>query len=356
MFRYIIITGLLFTYTNCRQTAAAQNDLSLLIFTDSIIAYNGKPGDKVTFSKFPAEKTELLALLDKNKAAYGDKLVVLLKVSNSAAMDKVNHVKEWLREAKHNNFSISESDPYDATTFGVRGALWDLSGLALSKIADSEPVATIPFSDDTHTLIIMRDSVYAYRGTDMPGFKRFGIKDNVFHQYIFSLVATTDSSKLVFFLKRTGSCSYKDIVDILDEMTISQAKAYVLVRLTPEEETFFHQVSKDDESSALKPVDVSTSSLNTKPYLLLDIKSNGRLSYQYVKTGDTVTSGIPIKPFTTKNVIALLTKVEKQYMLDLPKTRVVIKGDYNTGFKYFDTLIEGLKQKGIFKYELLTEN
>jgi len=39
-------------------------------------------------------------------------------------------------------------------------------------------------------------------------------------------------------IKPSKSAHYGDIVDILDEMTISDVKRYALVNITPHEETF----------------------------------------------------------------------------------------------------------------------
>jgi hypothetical protein len=346
MLRYISIIGILFVYTNCGQTAIAQNELSLLIFPDSILAYNGKPGDKVPFRKFPAEKTELLSLFEKNKRLYGGNLVVLLKASNGAALSNIEQISNWLKEANINNFSISDPDPYDAKIFGARGALWNLTGAAKS----------VPTGDDAYTLIIIRDSLYAYRSANMSDFKQFRISGGAFHKYLSSIVAATDPDKLIFLLKPTQASSYKDIVDILDEMTITHVNLYTIVKLTPEEESFFHQTSHGgDKPSPSEPVDISASVRDIKPYLLFDLKPKG-LFYQYVDTGNTVSNSIPVEPFTTANVVTTLNKIEKQYSVNLRKVRVAIKGDPDTGFKRFNLLMEGLKQKEIFKYDLLTEN
>ena len=46
---------------------------------------------------------------------------------------------------------------------------------------------------------------------------------------------STDTSDLVVVIKPNDECSYKNVIDILDEMSINVIKRYALVDISPEE-------------------------------------------------------------------------------------------------------------------------
>jgi biopolymer transport protein ExbD len=87
------------------------------------------------------------------------------------------------------------------------------------------------------TILLGKDNnVFYYEGILQPNGANFkssnfkNIRDEIIHKK-----QTTDTADLVVVLKPTDECTYKNVVDILDEMTINVIKRYALVDASPEE-------------------------------------------------------------------------------------------------------------------------
>jgi len=80
------------------------------------------------------------------------------------------------------------------------------------------------------------DQVYYYEGQLLPDASNFkstnfkGIRDIIINKK-----RTTPPDDLVVVLKPNDEASYKNTVDILDEMTINDIKRFALVDITPQE-------------------------------------------------------------------------------------------------------------------------
>jgi hypothetical protein len=78
-----------------------------------------------------------------------------------------------------------------------------------------------------------QDQVYYYEGLDPAALKASnfkGIRDE-----IIAKKKSTNPEDLVMIIKPTVDASYKNTVDILDEMTISEIKRYAMVDCSPQE-------------------------------------------------------------------------------------------------------------------------
>jgi biopolymer transport protein ExbD len=77
------------------------------------------------------------------------------------------------------------------------------------------------------------DQVYYYEGMDPTQLKATnfkGIRDEIIKKK-----QSTDPEDLVMIIKPTEDATYKNTVDILDEMTISEIKRYAMVDISPVE-------------------------------------------------------------------------------------------------------------------------
>ncbi|MFN5932577.1 MAG: hypothetical protein ACK42F_13425, partial [Sphingobacteriales bacterium] len=77
------------------------------------------------------------------------------------------------------------------------------------------------------------DQVYYYEGLDptkIQGTTFKGIRTEILRKK-----KTTAQDDLVMIIKPTVDATYKNTVDILDEMTISEIKRYAMVDISPQE-------------------------------------------------------------------------------------------------------------------------
>jgi biopolymer transport protein ExbD len=77
------------------------------------------------------------------------------------------------------------------------------------------------------------DQVYYYEGLDPTKLQAIGFKG--IRDAILNKKKTTNPEDLVVIIKPTQDATYKNTVDILDEMTIAEIKRYALVDISPDE-------------------------------------------------------------------------------------------------------------------------
>ncbi|NII29510.1 hypothetical protein HB364_30805 [Pseudoflavitalea sp. X16] len=101
---------------------------------------------------------------------------------------------------------------------------------------DSEkPVDSIAYTDSALTLILAPgDNILYYTGAfkDQPQVNKVDYKG--IREVLVNFKKKTDG-KMVVLIKPHASATYKNTVDILDEMTINEIKKYALVDLSDEE-------------------------------------------------------------------------------------------------------------------------
>src|SRR6201996_4165978 len=83
-----------------------------------------------------------------------------------------------------------------------------------------------------------QDMVYYYEGLDPSKIQVSTFKKNAIRDIILDKKRRTDPKDFMVIIKPTKDATYKNTVDILDEMTIDAVKRYALVDLTPDEYKF----------------------------------------------------------------------------------------------------------------------
>lgn len=85
-------------------------------------------------------------------------------------------------------------------------------------------------------LLAKNDKVYYYEGTlapDASNFKSSNFKE--IRNEILSKKRSTDPKDFVVVIKPDADCTYKNVVDMLDEMLINDVKRYATVEISPVE-------------------------------------------------------------------------------------------------------------------------
>jgi biopolymer transport protein ExbD len=98
------------------------------------------------------------------------------------------------------------------------------------------------------TILLGKDNnVFYYEGQLQPNASNFKatnfkeIRDVIIHKK-----QTTDTADLVVVLKPNDESTYKNVVDILDEMSINVIKRYALVDISPEEDYFLRKTEGEN--------------------------------------------------------------------------------------------------------------
>ena len=82
------------------------------------------------------------------------------------------------------------------------------------------------------------DMVYYYEGLDPSKLQSSTFKKNAIRDIILDKKRRTDPKDFMVIIKPTKDATYKNTVDILDEMKIDDVKRYALVDITPDEYKF----------------------------------------------------------------------------------------------------------------------
>ncbi|GAC1527836.1 MAG: biopolymer transporter ExbD [Sediminibacterium sp.] len=121
--------------------------------------------------------------------------------------------------------------------------------LFLPKDADKPEDQNKAKQSGVITILLGKDNhVFYYEGeldNSASNFKSSGFKD--IRNVLLDKKARTPEKDLVVILKPSSQCTYKNVVDILDEMTINVLTRYALVDISPVEEQL---VEKSEQNAA----------------------------------------------------------------------------------------------------------
>jgi biopolymer transport protein ExbD len=95
-------------------------------------------------------------------------------------------------------------------------------------------------------LLAKNDKVYYYEGTlapDASNFKSSNFKE--IRNEILSKKRSTDPKDFVVVIKPDADCTYKNVVDMLDEMLINDVKRYATVEISPVEYQLIQATEKN---------------------------------------------------------------------------------------------------------------
>jgi biopolymer transport protein ExbD len=105
--------------------------------------------------------------------------------------------------------------------------------LYLPKDTDEKDQNKVKESGVLTILLGKEDKVYYYEGTlanDAANFKTSNFKE--IRNELLSKKKSTDPKDFVVVIKPDKDCSYKNVVDALDEMTINDVKRYAMVEIS----------------------------------------------------------------------------------------------------------------------------
>lgn len=221
--------------------------------------------------------------------------------------------------------------------------------LFLPKESDNEGANLT--TSNTLTLILLRDSVISYTGILQQETKAKYTQ----YEEVSKIVAAHKKSKgntsFVIAIKPTPESGYKNTVDVLDEMTINKIKDYVLVDLTDAEKKRFYLSGQ--QQNVYTTVSTSTKIITPKNGLVLTIGNDRSISWKFIHSGDT-TQPITIQPSTTANIKKVVSEIKEKMEANGEKFELTIEGANDLKYEYFKTVIEALKELGIYKFNMIS--
>jgi biopolymer transport protein ExbD len=159
---------------------------------------------------------------------------------------------------------------------------------------------------------------------------------------------------LFVLIKPSGSATYKNTVDILDEMFINDIKRYALIDIAKEEEKVLGLkpfITEPENYVVETPKTVTTRqiSYDDKYILLVSLDSLGKIGYGFGKGMDQQLTHLP------DSDSARLGGIFKELIAGKPKFEVFVKGNQDAKYNSFKWVIDALKENNLFKFQMITE-
>jgi len=101
----------------------------------------------------------------------------------------------------------------------------------------------------TTTVILEKNNrIFYYRGTEKPDIYTTDYSADGFRKMALEMVAKGRSlnKDAVFIIKPTEESTYKNVVDVLDEMKITNAKVYAIQQLYPQDKDIIERYKKEN--------------------------------------------------------------------------------------------------------------
>lgn len=233
------------------------------------------------------------------------------------------------------------------------------SSHSVSEVVKMDPVqelTTVLSPDNTfNCVIITGDSIYCYNGNEIQSGAYYSVNGNNTFRKFLEDINERKGDSLAVLLKPTVTCTYRNTVDILDEMTINRIKRYVMVKVNEEEKAFLHITEYDANPPAQieikTPPSETSYKMPDKDAFLIEIRKGGVVWYK-VLSGDAADSAFhKINNPVTGN----LKKAIATYLARFPDTKkmFLIKGHNATIYKSFEEVLQALKENNILKYNLI---
>ncbi|MBO9563507.1 MAG: biopolymer transporter ExbD [Niastella sp.] len=232
--------------------------------------------------------------------------------------------------------------------------------LFLPKDSEASAYDSIAYTKNVVTLILAAENNIFYYTGELTDQSSVGKVDYKGVRNVLLDFKRKAGDSLVVIIKPHSSATYKNTVDILDEMTINEIKKYALIDLTAKEQIeILHEtnvtVGKEDyELTVTAPKSISTTSGIRRKSLIITIHANNALSWQ---TYDLIAETKPkeIVPATKENLKKVISEYRKSIGADSLKTGLIIRGSKDGQYPVFKTVIDAMKELEIFKFSFEEE-
>lgn len=341
---------LLLMATGCN----AQPRLTIILVADSLITYNGELSPSSKVSKLPTDEPTVKALLEENKRKYANRLFLSLKLADDGGGNAMRAAEaffmvERLATSMNINKQCGAPDDNEQKRFAV--AVFELRPaeqrlhLYLPRDADT----TIPMPVNPKyllTLVLDQDKCLYYTG-DLSSIEQVNKIDYEKLREVIIAFRKEMRDSSVIFIKPAEKAGYKNIVDVLDEMTINDIKKYAMLDLTKEEEEMLGMrgFMSINETEYIAP----GTELKRKPDMVFVLSRNGDISY----TSGDQTEKKRISPASADNIVKVIDKTACALNKNASDLAVDLVGDKDAKYPQFKELIDAFKKKDLLNFKLI---
>lgn len=341
------------------KTTVDAHKLTIISLPDSLLTYIGdlSAGTQATYI-LPTE-SEVKKLLTAHQQKHSTQMQVIVKAANTGAGDSYKVIENVqmlgrILFAQNISFKGALIDSLEQDRFKVE--------MLQMPAPPSEPLKLYLPKDEpqqqknldpkrTLTIIPADNKIYYYPGTLS---KRGDIKE-VPYDKLRSTIAAFKSKigdSIFICIKPAESAGYKNIVDVLDEMSIGNIKSYAMLDLTGEEEQMlglkgFMSIVTDEEVITKQVVTEAP-----EPYdLAFELTTDNKASYIDGSSNKKKNIASPTKD----NIKRIIDGVAAQLNKKPNELKVSITAHKNAKFEHYSQFVNAFKEKEIFNFQMTTK-
>ncbi|MFT3935206.1 MAG: biopolymer transporter ExbD [Chitinophagaceae bacterium] len=216
-----------------------QHNLSLIVLTDTIVAYAGNLDKETKIERIAMNEKDFKALIERIYGGDTSDEIFLKPEAMANVIGNTESIITWCKDLKIATPQIVPSSPEDNKYLGFAGmpeGFYDNFKKPESvhlNLPQEEQVKSIKPTDKTYTILLLKNDIaYVYLGEDPERKVAMAkISDSAIKN---CLIEGQKKYKNDFFviIKPLKDASYRNTVDILDEMISNDIKRYSMIEST----------------------------------------------------------------------------------------------------------------------------
>jgi biopolymer transport protein ExbD len=226
------------------KSSEKSTSLSFIVLTDTIIAYQGNIDKNTVVDRLPFNEKNVKTIIISRLRNDTSNQILIKPAAMGNAGGNAKELTDWCTEIGFRNNKWIPVDAVEEKYFGVTGMKWDPDAVIADmekpnqiQWPENESNGTVKANAKTYTILLLAgDKIYIYEG---PNFSN-GIISSDFNHLQAVRTAIMEGKKKYekefnIIIKSSNEATYKNVVNMLDEMTIGNIERYKLVSMSKEE-------------------------------------------------------------------------------------------------------------------------
>lgn len=333
---------------------AQQKEVSVILTRDSIKIYTGILRD-TTHSyaiSIEAGKPEFDSMLQAAGIQPTSARYILKPTAYTGFMIGSEKVLSWL-DLGLDQVVLDTLSPAEQQYFNLTNISLPDPDLFEPMTREGDTIGYASRIQPALTLLVTGDEILYYPGKEITAFRKTAIKgQNTLATVLAAYKKQIPADSFVVSIKPAQTAGYKNIVDVLDEITVNGITQYILDTINNTEKDYFHTATF---FKPLEPIEITTPAYVTSETLerfgfFVEIQKDNTTWYKIILPGtDTVFK--QVEEPVLKNLSQAISTFKQTHPTN---QSFFIQADHNSSFPQFERVIDALKENEIYKYSLIT--
>lgn len=253
MKKLIWLTFMVCMITACNSHSKNMDpQLTAIISSDSVTIFNGQLNNDTRVQKIVMDEKAVKTVLADFKNKINQPLSLALQLDpnggQAGIIGNLVNVAHWSEDTGIREFIFSSNDTKKIQRFNSAADLQHfldsvmMHPISLNLVMPKDEPETSTEEPENHSLtclLISNNKIYCYKGTDINAGSFYSLSGtNTFRKLLQDEMKKRPNDSLMVLIKFTDEANYKNMVDLLDEITINKVKKYAVVKLSDKENSF----------------------------------------------------------------------------------------------------------------------